>query len=86
MKQPKIKIFGQIYKVIQIEFDKKTGRIDKIVYQVDEHKYRTVFRSDEMLSSSLTSKYKVQKPTFHPYHEYAYAPELECLFVQDQDI
>lgn len=83
MRQPKIKIFGQVYKVIQIEFDKKNGNIDKIVYQVSEHKYKTIFRSNEMLSTSLTTKYKIQEPTRHPYHDYAYAPELERLFVQD---
>lgn len=83
MKQPKIKIFGQIYKVIQIEFDKKTGEIDKIVYQIDEHKYKTIFRSNEMISTSLTSEYKIQKPTCHPYHDYIYAPDLESLLVQE---
>jgi len=83
VKQPKIKIFGQVYKVIQIEFDKKTGKIDKIVYQVDEQQYKTIFRSNEILSKTLKSKYKIQEPTHHPYHGYAYAPELESLFVQD---
>ncbi|MEI4828661.1 hypothetical protein WAX78_04250 [Bacillus sp. FJAT-53711] len=83
MKQPKIKIFGQIYKVIQIEFDKKTGLIEKIVYQVNEHQNKTVFRGNEMITKSLTSNYKIQEPTRHPFHDYAYAPDLECLLVQN---
>lgn len=82
MKQPKIKIFGQVYKVIQIEYDKKNGNIDKIVYQVSEHKYKTIFRSIEMISTSLTSKYKIQELTCHPYHDYFYAPELESLLIE----
>lgn len=83
MKQPKIKIFGQIYKVIQIEFDKKNGEIDKIVYQVNINQYKTVFRSDEMITKSLTSNYKINKPTIHPYFSYAYAPDLESLLVKN---
>lgn len=82
MKQPKIKISGQVYKVIQIEFDNKNGNIDKIVYQVSKHNYKTIFRSNEMLSTSLTSKYKIQEPTCHPYHNYLYAPELESLLIE----
>lgn len=82
MIQPKIKIFGQVYKVIQIEFNKKTGLIEKIVYQVNQNQYKTVFRGNEMITKSLTSKFKIQKPTRHPFHSYAYAPDLECLLVQ----
>lgn len=83
MKQPKIKIFGQIYKVIQIEFDKKTGLIEKIVYQVNEDQDKTVFRGNEMITKSLTSNYKIKEPTQHPFHDYTYAPDLECLLVQN---
>ncbi|MGG0844501.1 hypothetical protein [Peribacillus simplex] len=82
MIQPKIKIFGQVYKVIQIEFDKKTGLIEKIVYQVTEHQYKTVFRGNEMITKSLTSKFKIQEPTPHPFYGYAYAPDLKRLLVQ----
>lgn len=78
MKQPKIKIFGQIYKVMQIEFD-KTGLINKIVYQVNEYKNNTVFKGTEMINKSLTSKSIIQEPTCHPYHNYSYAPDLEKL-------
>lgn len=81
MKQPKIKIFDQIFNVIIIEFDKKTGRIKKIVYEVCEHHHQTVFKSDEIISKSLTTKIKIQEPTRHPYHDYAYAPNLEDLLV-----
>ncbi len=82
MEQPKIKVSGQIYKVIQIEFDTKTGQIEKIVYQVNEHQNKTIFKSKEMITKSLNSKYKIQKLTHHPYHDYAYAPDLECLLIQ----
>ncbi|BCD03838.1 TPA: hypothetical protein QC443_005841 [Bacillus cereus] len=82
MKQPQIKIFGQIYKVIQIEFNKKNGQIEKIIYQLNDHQNRTVFRGVEMISSSLTYTNKIQDPTPHPFHNYAYAPNLESLLVQ----
>ncbi|WP_424474909.1 hypothetical protein [Oceanobacillus kimchii] len=84
MKQPKIKIFNQTFNVIQIEFDKKTGRIKKVVYQVNERQNQTVFKNNEMITKSLTSKIKIQEPTPHPYHDYLYAPDLECLLVQNK--
>lgn len=78
MKQPKVKIFGEEHKVKQIEFS-NDGIIEKIVYQVGENLNRTVFRGDKMINKSLTSERKIQKPTEHPYHNYAYAPDLERL-------
>lgn len=81
MIQPKIKIFGQIFNVILIEFDKKTGSIKKVVYQINEHQHQTVYKSNEMISKDLTSKIKIQKPTRHPYHDYAYAPDLDGLLI-----
>ncbi|MNH82415.1 hypothetical protein D3C73_347990 [compost metagenome] len=81
MKQPKIKIFGEIHKVIQIEFD-NTGLIKKIVYQVNERQNKTVFKGIEMTNKSLTSKSVIHEPTCHPYHNYAYAPDLESLLVE----
>ncbi|MFF2755592.1 hypothetical protein ACFVR1_17895 [Psychrobacillus sp. NPDC058041] len=81
MKQPKIKIFGQIFNVILIEFDKKTGSVKKIVYEINEHHHQTVFKSNEMITKSLNSKIKIQKPTRHPYHDYANAPDLERLLI-----
>lgn len=81
MKQPKIDIFGHRYNVIQIEFDNKTGLIEKIVYQVSEHNNKTVFRGTEMVTKSLTSKYIIQEPTLHPYHSYAFAPDLARLLI-----
>lgn len=81
MKQPNIKIFGKIYKVVQIEFDKNTGLIKKIVYQVNDHQNKTVFKGNELITKSLTSTKIIQEPTIHPYHDYAYAPDLEALLV-----
>lgn len=81
MKQPKIKIFGQIYKVILIEFDKKTGSVNKIVYEINEHHHQTVFKSNEIITKSLTSRIKIQEPTRHPFHDFAYAPNLEILLI-----
>ncbi len=83
MKQPHIKIFGQKYKVIQIEFDNTTGLIKKIVYQVNENQNRTVFNGTEMISRSLTTQFAIQEPTPHPFHNYAYAPNLEALLVEN---
>lgn len=82
MKQPKIRIFEQIYNVIQIEFDLKSGLIKKIVYQVNDHQTKTVFRGNELIAKSLTSTNLIQEPTVHPYHDYAYAPDLEILLVE----
>lgn len=81
MLQPSIKIFGSVHKVTQIEFGKKSGLIEKIVYQVNEHQLKTIFRRDEMITKSLTSTYKIQQPTEHPYHDYIYAPDLESLLI-----
>ncbi|MNI62300.1 hypothetical protein D3C73_1176130 [compost metagenome] len=81
MKQPKIKIFGKIFKVMQIEFD-NAGLIKKIVYQVNERENNSVFKGTEMTNKSLTSKSIIQGPTHHPYHNYAYAPDLESLLVE----
>jgi hypothetical protein len=80
MKQPKIKIFGNVHKVMQIEFN-KVGSIEKIVYQVGEDVNKSVFRGDTIINQSLTSERKIQKPTQHPYHDYSYAPDLERLLV-----
>ncbi|MGK4040846.1 hypothetical protein AB0Y20_00995 [Heyndrickxia oleronia] len=81
MRQPNIKLFGKTYKVIQIEFSRETGLIEKIIYQVSEHQLKTIFRSDEMITKSLTSTYKIKQLTEHPYHDYAYAPDLESLLI-----
>jgi len=81
MKQPKIKIFGEIYNVILIEFDKKTGCIKKVVYEINEQEHQTVYKSNEIISNSLTSKIKIQEPTRHPYHNYSYAPDLDVLLI-----
>ncbi|MGY3716769.1 hypothetical protein ACWE42_14720 [Sutcliffiella cohnii] len=80
MKQPKIKIFGNVHKVMQIEFN-KDGLIEKIVYQVGENVNKTAFRGDLIINQSLTKQRKIQEPTLHPYHDYAYAPSLERLLV-----
>lgn len=80
MKQPSIKIFGKIHKVMQIEFN-KDGELIKIVYQVGEYENKTVFKSDEMSTKSLISTYKIKEPTHHPYYDYAYAPHLEKLII-----
>lgn len=82
MKQPKIKIFGKVHKVMQIEFD-KDGLIKKIVYQLNENVHKSVFRRDTIINKSLTSERKIQEPTQHPYHDYTYAPDLECLLVTE---
>jgi hypothetical protein len=81
MKQPSINIFGEIRKVMEIEFDRKTGLIAKVVYRVSDHDNATVFKGHEIASKSLTSKVQITKPTHHPYHNYAYAPDLESLLV-----
>ncbi|MGM9987609.1 MAG: hypothetical protein ACI35O_10320 [Bacillaceae bacterium] len=80
MKQPKIKIFGDTYNVNLIEFN-DNGIINRVVYQVNQNRTETVFKGDEIDNDSLTTKRKIQKPTKHPYHEYAYAPDLESLLV-----
>ena len=80
MKQPKIKIFGNEYKVMTIELNKE-GSIEKIVYQVSENVNKTVFKGNTMINDSLTSERKIQEPTEHPYHNYSYAPNLEKLII-----
>ena len=81
MKQPKIKIFGNEYKVMQIEYNKK-GFIERIVYEENEYTYRTVFRDDKILKESLVGVRKIQKPTKHPYQDYIHAPNLEILLIE----
>lgn len=78
MKQPKIKIFDDVFKVTLIEFD-STGAIGKIEYQVSENVYRVVFKGDTMVTQNLLGDYKIQKPTKHPLNSYAIAPNLESL-------
>jgi Flp pilus assembly CpaF family ATPase len=78
VKQPKIKIFGHQHKVMQIEFNKE-GSVEKIIYQVSENVNKTVFRGNTMINKSLISDRKIHAPTEHPYHDYAYAPDLESL-------
>ena len=80
MKQPIIKIFDNEHKVMEIGFDKE-GSVNKIVYQVSENNHKTVFKGEKMINKSLTSERKIQVPTEHPYHDYAYAPNLESLLV-----
>ena len=80
MKQPKIKIFGEEHKVMQIEFNKE-GFIQKVVYELTENVHKSVFRSDKMINQSLTTERTIQKPTQHPFHDYAHAPDLEKLLV-----
>ena len=83
MKQPKIRLFGEEYKVLLIEFG-KDGLIDRIVFQVNENQHNTVFRENEMLNKDLVTKKKITKPTKHPYHDYIYAPDLESLIVSNE--
>lgn len=81
MKQPKIKIFDNEYKVMKIEFN-NDGAVEKVVYQISENINRTVFRGNKIINSSLTTERKIHEPTKHPYHDYAYAPNLESLLIQ----
>ncbi|MBD7937158.1 hypothetical protein H9655_08950 [Cytobacillus sp. Sa5YUA1] len=78
MKQPNIKIYGVVHKVKDIRFN-DNGEIEKICYQISDGSYRTVFKGDEIITKSLTSTRKIQKPTEHPYHDFSYAPSLEGL-------
>lgn len=82
MKQPKIKIFGEEHKVVGISFDAKTGLIDKITYQVKLHQNKSVFRSDTVISETLTKDVPITKPTVVPFQDYIYAPDLESLLVE----
>lgn len=77
MKQPKIKIFDGVYDVVSVDF--KNGVVTKVVYETSKSQTRTVFKGEEIINNSLTSSRKIQKPTQHPYHDYAYAPDLESL-------
>lgn len=83
-KQPKIHIFGNLYNVMGIEFN-KDGLIESIVYQVSEKVKRTVFRGNTIINPSLTSERKIQKPTEHPYHSYAIAPDLARLILFEEE-
>lgn len=85
MKQPKIKIFGGIHNVVEIGFDKKTGIIDKIVYEFNEYRNNTVFRGDTIHAKSLTSEVPITEPTRHPYHGYSKAPDLASLLVTNDE-
>lgn len=80
MKQPNINIFGKAHKVVQIEFNAE-GFVEKVVYEVAENMTKTVFKGDKVMNSSLTRERIIQMPTQHPYHNYAYAPNLEALLV-----
>lgn len=82
MIQPKIKIFGKVYNVIQIEYDKNTGLIKKIIYQINERQNKIIFRKSEMISKELTTNFSIHEPTLHPYHDYIYAPDLESLLIK----
>lgn len=79
MKQPKIKIFGGVYDVIEIGFDRKTGLIKKIMYRTDGDYEEVVFRGDEVFAGSLSETVKIHEPTRDPYYGFAYAPDLESL-------
>ena len=81
MKQPKIKIFGNVYKVMQIEYN-KNGFIERIVYEENEYTHKTVFRNNTLIKESLVGERKIQKPTKHPYQNYIHAPNLEILLVE----
>lgn len=80
MKQPKIKIFGKIHDVTGFSFE--AGRISKIVYAVSETQQKSVFRSDTVINSNMTSERKIQVPTQHPYRNYSLAPNLEALICE----
>lgn len=82
MKQPKIKIFGNIHNVRVIEFG-KSGEIEKIVYEVGEFENKIVFKSDVVMNKSLKSERKIQEPTQNPYFNYSHAPNLESLLISE---
>ncbi|MGN4723902.1 hypothetical protein ACTFR8_23005 [Bacillus cereus group sp. MYBK15-3] len=65
-----------------ISFDAKTGLIDKITYQVKLHQNRSVFRSDTVISETLTKDVPITEPTVVPFQDYIYAPDLESLLVE----
>ncbi|MBN6887752.1 hypothetical protein ACUXCC_002946 [Cytobacillus horneckiae] len=78
MKQPNIRIYGEVHKVKEIEFN-DNGEIEKVVYKVSDGNYRSIYKADEIITKSLTSTRKIQKPTEHPFHNFSYAPSLKSL-------
>ena len=77
IKQPNIRIFGETYKVMLIEYN-MDGHIDRIVYQRSEYSRGTIFRSDSvMVDNSMTKLRTIKEPTRHPHHDYLLAPDLE---------
>ena len=73
-------IYIRLYKLILI---KKQEKLIKIVYQINNNLNRTVFKNSEMVTESLYSKIKIEEPTHHPFHDYSYAPDLDCLLIED---
>lgn len=81
MKQPSIKIFNGVYKVMGIEYD-TSGTIDRVWFALNPDSTRLVVRGSEILNASGATR-KIQVPTEHPHYNYIVAPNLERLLVRN---
>lgn len=74
MKQPKVKLFDQIYSVKNIEFN-RDGGIDCIWYYWH--------REDDGVN--LIVEGETDKPVTHPHEDYVVVPNFESVLITEQD-
>lgn len=70
MKQPKIKLFGQEWKVLKLEWNSETEELQYITYQQHHGWTNFVVKSD------------VDNPITDPHQDYIHAPDLEALLIE----
>lgn len=82
MKQPSVKVFDGVYKVVSIGYD-TSGNMDSIWFLAAPNYTKLITRGSEIINSNGISSRKIQKPTHHPHHDYIVAPNLERLLVRN---
>lgn len=79
MKQPKIKLFDQVWDVLRLEFDEHTGDLNFIVYK-QYHGWTNIVIESKYVDYG-NGEIKLEKPIVHPHEDFVIAPNLNDLFV-----
>lgn len=79
MKQPKVKLFGNIYQVKNIEWNKDTGEIDHIIYIYPNGETNLILQFDKVDYGHEVKD--LTEPATHPHDRFVRVPSFESVLI-----